>query len=194
MDDIYLFLAHAVKLEADSARRFEELAAAMRTAGNTEVAEFFAQMAHFSRQHLAEATERSGFRPLPALAETDFAWPDGVSPETAAWAGVDAMMGVEDDLCLALESEQAGQGFYGPFDHVIAGDADVRRNLEPETVQHSGDFLQHRRTAANHAAIRRRIKRRFVEILEQLSGEDEIGLAPLVAKGLARYRRVIDQL
>lgn len=112
MEDIYLFLAHAVKLETDSARRFEELSAAMRSAGNTEVADFFGRMSHFSRMHLTDAKERSGFRPLPDLPETDFAWPDGVSPETTAWAGVDALMGVEDALCLALESEQAGQGFY----------------------------------------------------------------------------------
>ncbi|MFT3848131.1 MAG: ferritin family protein [Propionivibrio sp.] len=49
MDDIYAFLAHAVQLETDAARRFEELAEQMRTAGNSEVQEFFQQMAEFSR-------------------------------------------------------------------------------------------------------------------------------------------------
>lgn len=112
MNDIYLFLAHAVRLEAEAARRFEELAEQMRSAGNTEVQEFFEQMAEFSRRHLAEAKARSGFRPLPELRPEEFQWPDGTSPETAAWSGVDGMMGVEDALQLALASERAGHAFY----------------------------------------------------------------------------------
>jgi rubrerythrin len=112
MNDIYLFLAHAVRLEAEAARRFEELAEQMQTAGNTEVRDFFQQMAEFSRRHLAEAKARSGFRPLPDLKPDEFDWPDGTSPETAAWAGVDGMMGVDDALQLALQSERAGHAFY----------------------------------------------------------------------------------
>lgn len=112
MNDIYLFLAHAVQLEAEAARRFEELAEQMRAAGNVEVQEFFEQMAEFSRRHLAEAKARSGFRPLPVLRPEEFQWPDGTSPETAAWSGVDGMMGVEDALQLALTSERAGHAFY----------------------------------------------------------------------------------
>lgn len=112
MDDIYVFLAHAVQLETDAARRFEELAEQMRSAGNSEVREFFEQMAEFSRRHLAEAKARSGFRPLPELKPEEFQWPDGISPETAPWSGVDGMMGVEDALLIALESERAGHAFY----------------------------------------------------------------------------------
>ena len=67
MDDIYIFLAHAVQLEVEAARRFEELAEQMRSAGNSEVQEFFQRMAEFSRRHLSEAKARSGFRPLPNL-------------------------------------------------------------------------------------------------------------------------------
>ncbi|HJV26144.1 MAG TPA: ferritin family protein [Aromatoleum sp.] len=112
MDDIHLFLAHAVRLEAEAARRFEELADAMHTFGNAEVEAFFRQMATYSREHLAEAQTRSGFRPLPALAPDEYSWPDGTSPETAAWAGVDGLMSVADALQLALQSEQAGREFY----------------------------------------------------------------------------------
>ena len=112
MDDIYIFLAHAVQLEAEAARRFEELAEQMRSAGNTEVQEFFQRMAEFSRRHLSEAKARSGFRPLPNLKPEEFQWPDGIGPETAPWRGVDGMMGVEDALLIALESERAGHAFY----------------------------------------------------------------------------------
>ena len=112
MDDIHLFLAHAVRLEAEAARRFEELADAMNTFGNAEVEAFFRKMAAYSREHLAEAQARSGFRPLPPLAPDEYSWPDGTSPETAGWAGVDGLMGEADALQLALESEQAGHAFY----------------------------------------------------------------------------------
>lgn len=112
MDDIYLFLAHAVRLEADAASRFDELADTMATFGNAEVESFFRQMATFSRQHLGEAKARSGFRPLPELTADEYQWPDGTSPETSAWTGVDGLMGVEDALQLALASEREGHAFY----------------------------------------------------------------------------------
>ena len=37
MDDVNLFLAHAIQLERDAARRFEDLMHSMQTAGNREV-------------------------------------------------------------------------------------------------------------------------------------------------------------
>ena len=64
----------------------------MQTLGSADVAAFFRQMAHFSRLHLAEATERGGFRHPPVLKPEEYQWPDGTSPETAAWAGVDGFM------------------------------------------------------------------------------------------------------
>jgi len=62
MDDLHLFLAHAIQLEREAARHYEELTEQMQTAGNSEVAVFFRQMAVFSRKHLGEAMERGGFR------------------------------------------------------------------------------------------------------------------------------------
>lgn len=112
MEDIHLFLAHAITLERDSARRYEELAEGMKTLGDPEVAAFFAQMAHYSRLHLAEATERGGFRHPPKLQPHEYQWPDGTSPESAAWAGVDGFMDVAGALALALDGEQRSQAFY----------------------------------------------------------------------------------
>lgn len=106
------FLTHAVQLEREAARRYEELSAAMRTEGNRELQAFFARMAHFSRLHLAQATARGGFRELPTLAPDQFEWPDGVSPETAGWAGVDAQMSPRAALELALEGERSGHAYY----------------------------------------------------------------------------------
>lgn len=125
MNDVERFLAHAVQLEREAARRYEELAAAMGTEGNRELKEFFARMAHFSRLHLAEATARGGFRDLPPLAPHEYEWPEGTSPETADWAGVDAQMGPREALLLALDGERRGHAYYATIAATTA-DAELR--------------------------------------------------------------------
>jgi rubrerythrin len=119
------FLTHAVQLEREAARRYEELSAAMRTEGNRELQAFFARMAHFSRLHLAQATARGGFRELPTLAPHEFEWPDGVSPETAGWAGVDAQMSPRAALELALDGERSGHAYYAAV-AATTSDAELR--------------------------------------------------------------------
>ncbi len=110
--DPALFLAHACALEESAATRFADLSEAMKTYGNTDVADFFGKMAEFSRLHLADARKRSGFRTLPDLAPEDFQWPDGESPEAASMEGSHYMMTVEYALELALDSEKRGHAFY----------------------------------------------------------------------------------
>ena len=112
MNDVERFLAHAIQLERDAARRYEELAAAMQTDGNAELKAFFSQMARFSRLHLAQAVARGGFRELPVLRPEDYDWPEGTSPETTEWMGVDAQMDAGDALRLALDSEHRGHAYY----------------------------------------------------------------------------------
>lgn len=112
MNDIHLFLAHAIRLEEDAARRYEALADEMRTFGNTDVEAFFRRMAFHSRQHLAEATARGGFRAVPTLDAGQYQWPDGTSPEAAAWTGVDAFLDVGHALAMALDAERRGHAFY----------------------------------------------------------------------------------
>ena len=110
--NVETFLAHAIQLEREAARRYEELASAMTTEGNAELKAFFALMAKYSRLHLAEAMARGGFREIPVIAPQDFQWPDGVSPETADWAGVDAFLDARDALQLAMDCEQRGHAWY----------------------------------------------------------------------------------
>ncbi|WP_334157050.1 ferritin family protein [Oryzomicrobium sp.] len=112
MDDVERFLTHAIQVERDAARRFEELAESMKTVGNGDTEACFRQMAVFSRQHLAEATARAGFRSPPQLAPDEYEWPDGTSPETAGWEGVDGFLPPHTALELALDSERRGHAFY----------------------------------------------------------------------------------
>ena len=112
MNTIELFLAHAIQLEREAARRYEELAETMSSAGNRPLHEFFASMAFFSRKHLGDAMARGGFRDVPKLAPNAYQWPEGTAPETAAWVGVDAQMGGREALELALEGERRGFAYY----------------------------------------------------------------------------------
>ncbi len=125
MNDVERFLAHAIQLEREAARRYEELSAAMGTEGNRELKAFFGRMAHFSRLHLAQAAERGGFRELPVLQPDEFEWPDGTSPETAGWAGVDALMSPRAALDLALAGERSGHAYYAAM-AATTTDAELR--------------------------------------------------------------------
>lgn len=126
MENINLFLAHAIELERETARRYEELAEFMRADGNTKVEKFFRQMSVFSRRHLALAMERGGFRERPELLPQDYQWPDGVSPEQFDWIGVDTLMDVRRALELALGGERRGHAFYAEI-AAVALDPEVRR-------------------------------------------------------------------
>ena len=125
MNDVERFLAHAIQLEREAARRYEELSAAMGTEGNRELRAFFGRMAHYSRLHLAQAAARGGFRELPVLQPDEFEWPDGTSPETAGWAGVDALMSPRAALDLALAGERSGHAYYAAMAATTA-DAELR--------------------------------------------------------------------
>lgn len=139
MNDVERFLAHAIALEREAARRYEELAAAMQTDGRAELKAFFARMAHFSRLHLAEAQARGQWRDLPVLAEHEYDWPDGIAPETADWVGVDAQMTVRSALELALESERRGHAYYAAV-AALAQDPDVR-HLAAEFAAEEAEHL-----------------------------------------------------
>ncbi|GAB3389497.1 ferritin-like domain-containing protein [Azotobacter armeniacus] len=132
MNDIQHFLAHAIQLEKESARRYGELAQAMHKLGNTEVAEFFEQMSHYSRLHQKEAMTRGGFHDLPKLAADEYDWPDGSSPE-AAWGPVDPDIDVLGAMSLAMHGEQRSHEYY----QMIADETD-----DPEVRTMAAEFAE----------------------------------------------------
>jgi rubrerythrin len=149
MNKLELFLAHAIQLEREAARRYEELAAAMQTDGNAELKGFFSRMAHFSRLHLADAQARGGFRDLPELGADDYEWPEGTSPETAEWAGVDAMMDAHDALLLALESERRGHAYYAAISASTL-DPELRRIAAEFAAEEAGHITELERLITAH--------------------------------------------
>lgn len=113
IDDVVLFLAHAVKLEADAADTYERLAAQMEERANVRVAALFRQFAGYSRQHLAEARERAERETgsVPELPAEAYRWPDGRSPETPVPMDVQRLT-VRGALEMALGTERRACDFY----------------------------------------------------------------------------------
>jgi rubrerythrin len=133
MDTVEEFLAHAIQLEREAADRFDQLADAMETSGNTPVSRLFRQLADYSRLHLADARERSGFRKIPDLGPGDFNWPDSESPETAAIWAADPLISADDALETALAAEMAGLEYYAG---VLATASD------PEIIAFAREFVE----------------------------------------------------
>jgi rubrerythrin/ferredoxin len=106
------FLGYAVKVEEDSAIHYEELSASMERCDNPEVAKLFAQLARFSRLHLAEAQKRASSIDVSKHVPPDYIWPDHVTPErNELWAG-DPTLSRLDALRTALSGERLGYEFY----------------------------------------------------------------------------------
>jgi rubrerythrin len=112
MDTVEVFLAHSIKLEQEAALRFGQLADAMTSAGNREVAQLFRRLAEYSRMHMADARQRAGFREIPQMKSDEFEWPDIESPETAAIWAADPFIGREQALEVALDAESASLAYY----------------------------------------------------------------------------------
>jgi rubrerythrin len=151
MDDVNVFLAHAIQLEFDAVRRYEDLRASMQTIGNKEAQAFFGKMAEFSRLHLKDALRRGGFHEIPKLADDQWQWPEGVSPEQAAWAGVDGFVDAATAYRLALDGEERSQLFYAA---IVANttDYEVRRMAKAFAEEESEHVAELERIIARLAA------------------------------------------
>ena len=132
MNSVEEFLAHAIQLEREAADRFGQLAAAMASSGNTAVGKLFAQLADYSRLHLADAQARSQYRSIPPLKPGDYRWPDSESPESAAIWAADPMIGADEALEVALAAESAGLEYYAS---VLAAATD------PEIIAFAREFV-----------------------------------------------------
>ncbi|PEQ14730.1 rubrerythrin [Novosphingobium sp. PC22D] len=133
METVEEFLAHAIQLEREAADRFGQLADAMKSSGNAEVANLFAQLAHYSRLHLKDARQRSGFRDIPELEPGDFSWPDEESPEAAAIWAADPLIGADEALETALAAELAGLSYYAEV---------LEKATDPEIIAFAKEFVE----------------------------------------------------
>ena len=126
MTPVQLFLVHAIELEREAARCYQDLTTRMEHAGNTEVAAFFSTMGVFARRHLEDAMLRGGFHETPHVDPRELRWPGGVSPEAPVWQDAIGEMDVQAALILALDGEHRSFCFYRNVSE-RSGDPDVQR-------------------------------------------------------------------
>ena len=108
------FMADAIAMEAEAAERYDELADAMETHNNLEVAALFRKMADVERRHGRSLQEQMGWSGPPPPA--DVHWPDGgEGPETVASDAVHYLMQPYHALQMALRSEERAAAFFGHF-------------------------------------------------------------------------------
>ena len=151
MQTVEEFLAYSIHLEAEAAARFGELADAMQSGGNTEVANLFRRLSDYSKMHLCDAKARAGFREIPEISPDEFIWPDLESPEAASIWGADPMIGRADALEIALAAETAGHDYYK---HVLDTTDDPEiKVLAAEFVQEeAGHVAELKKWIAAHQA------------------------------------------
>lgn len=145
------FLAYSIHLEEEAATRFGELADAMQTAGNKEVAALFRRLSHYSRLHLADARARSGYRDIPKIDAQDFVWPDLESPESAAIWGADPMLGRGEALQIALAAETAGHDYYKSVLDTT-DDPEIKRFAAEFVAEEAGHVAELKKWIAAHQA------------------------------------------
>jgi rubrerythrin/ferredoxin len=133
------FLSYAVKVEEDAAAHFEQLAAAMETCGNLDVAKLFSQLGAYSRLHWKEAKEKCTTHGAVLELPANSVWPDHETPErTALWAADPALSRL-DALKAALQGERRGYEFY----YAVAGTSEdpVIRDMAKEFVKEEAEHV-----------------------------------------------------
>lgn len=106
------FLAHALELEVESGERYRLLADSMEIHNNTEVADLFTKMAHYSDLHAQEVAQRAAAFNLPTIAPWSFKWSCPDTPEAPCMEEANYLMTTTQALRLALHNEVRGRDFY----------------------------------------------------------------------------------
>ncbi len=114
-------LAYSLAMESEAVERFEDLAEAMETHHNYEVADLFRKLAKIEGLHIDNVRRASLGRELPALLAWEYEWEGGESPEGGAMEEAHYLMQPWHALELAMHGEQRAAAF---FRHVAATTVD----------------------------------------------------------------------
>jgi len=131
-------MAQALAMEMEAAQRYADLADAMDTHSNREVAALFRSMANIEGKHAAQIMAAMGWTEPPDAALGKASWESFEEPETAPSDELHYLMQPYHALRLALANEQRAERF---FAHLVraAGTDSVRkaaRELQAEEREH----------------------------------------------------------
>ena len=135
------FYTYAAKVEEDAALHYEELATVMKDLGHKDVAEFFSELADYSRTHLGEVQGKGGATSTGVTLPAHFTWPHHFTPQhTDVWAGEPALARL-DALKAGLQGEKRGYEYY----YIVADTSAI-----PEVVAEAKEYLKEE---AEHIAL-----------------------------------------
>jgi rubrerythrin len=104
--------AHAIAIEREAQKRYEELAQHMSDLGNDAVAAAFGKLGAVEAEHLRTLQARTDDVPLPELQADEYRWLETGPPETAARELVYRLMTPRMALEIALNAEKRAQAFF----------------------------------------------------------------------------------
>ncbi|MEO8137263.1 MAG: ferritin family protein [Betaproteobacteria bacterium] len=103
-------MAQAWVMETEAAERYEELADAMETHNNREVAALFRRMAGYEAAHAQQILAEMGWTGAPPSMQVN--WPDAEAPETTSAEVLHYLMQPWHALEIALAAEERAERFF----------------------------------------------------------------------------------
>lgn len=134
------FMAQAVAMEVEAAQRYEELADAMETHNNVEVANLFRKLAGIEAKHAQSLLVQMGWTTPPAAPDAVFDATGSEGPETAASEGLHYLMQPYHALQIALASEERAERFFARM--ALAADTDEVRKAALEMRDEEHDHVE----------------------------------------------------
>jgi rubrerythrin len=124
------FMAQAWAMEVEASRRYADLADAMETHNNVDVAAMFRTMANYESKHADDIMAAMGWSEAPPITPREDGWPGHEAPEVTPMQDVHYLMQPYHALELALAAEQRAERFFAELARVATTEAVRRAALE----------------------------------------------------------------
>lgn len=112
LDDLAELMRYAWAMESEASERYEEMADAMDTHNNAEVAGLFRKMSRIEALHADQILRAMNWSEPPASPPGGFRWGADEGPETGEHTDLHYLMHPRHALDIALRNEQRAQRFY----------------------------------------------------------------------------------
>ena len=138
--DIHIFLAHAVRLEFETEETYLKLVDFMASQGNRDLAEFFREMAGFSRLHGETAMKRGGFDDSTDIHNILDSWTGSSDSEVPDMKNFTSMLDLDSAMAQALAAEHHAVTFYEGVARTTT-DSETRLLAEEFAAEERGHVL-----------------------------------------------------
>ncbi len=130
-----MFMAQAVAMELEASQRYAELADALESHNNREVAELFRKMSVVEARHAEQIMAEMGWSEVPLQVRAP-AWEGFEAPETVPVDETHYLMRPWHALQLALAAEQRAERFFAHLAQASAAEPVRAAALELQREEH----------------------------------------------------------